>query len=214
MRALLDCCCGVDVHDEIIEACVLKGLVDEPETFHMQFGTKPSDLKQFAAFLTEHKCTVVAMESTGVYWRPVYEAIEDNCPLVINIVVANAAHMKCVPGRKEDEGNAQWAAELLRYGLLTPSFVPERVFRGLREASRLYKKFVGEKCRYSNRIMKLLQAHGFKLSHVLSDILGVSGRNILNIIADRGSLSASDVNVLEAAPPFPLLKYMLLFPAH
>jgi len=193
MQALLYCCCGVDVHDEIIETCILKGFDNEPEKIKKQFRTNPSDLKDFAAHLMKHNCFTAAMESTGVYWRPVYEAIEDHCEHFDRIVVTNAAHMRNVPGRKSDEDDAEWAAVLLRHGLLNASFVPERVFRDLREASRLYKKFVGEKSRYTNRIMKLLQAHGFKLSTVLSDILGVSGRNILKILAERGSLSASDI---------------------
>ena len=194
MQALLSCCCGVDVHDEMIETCILKGIGEEPEIIREQFGTIPRDLKAFAEHLTSHECFVVAMESTGVYWRPVYEAIEDNCEHIESIVVTNAAQMRNVPGRKNDEDDAAWIATLLRHGLLQPSFVPERIFRDLREASRLYKKFVGEKCRYTNRIMKLLQAHGFKLSNVLSDILGASGRNILNILAERGSLSAHEVS--------------------
>jgi len=193
MQALLTCCCGVDVHDEMIETCVLKGAGEEPEIIRKQFGTLPSDLEEFAGYLEEHGCSSVAMESTGVFWRPVYEIIEDSCNHVVDIVVTNAAHMSNVPGRKNDEDDALWIATLLRHGLLDASFVPGRVFRDLREASRLYKKFVGERSRYTNRIMKLLQAHGFKLSNVLSDILGASGRNILTILADRGSLSAHEV---------------------
>jgi len=177
----------------MIETCILKGVGDEPEIIREQFGTAPYELEVFAAHLTAHGCSTVAMESTGVYWRPVYEIIEDKCECVDDIVVTNAAHMSNVPGRKNDEDDAQWIATLLRHGLLDASFVPERIFRDLREASRLYKKFVGEKSRYTNRIMKLLQAHGFKLSNVLSDALGASGRNILNILAERGSLSANEV---------------------
>lgn len=193
MQALLACCCGVDVHDKMIETCILKGVGDEPEVIRKQFGTIPSDLKEFVEHLTQHACSSVAMESTGVFWRPVYEIIEDNCDCVDDIVVTNAAHMSNVPGRKNDVDDAEWIATLLRHGLLDASFVPERIFRDLREASRLYKKFVGERSRYTNRIMKLLQAHGFKLSNVLSDVLGASGRNILHILADRGSLSAHEV---------------------
>jgi len=193
MQTLLSCCCGIDVHDEMIETCIIKGVGDEPEIIRKQFGTTQNDLKSFAEHLMKHECFSVAMESTGVYWRPVYEIIEDNCQRIDNIIVTNAAHMNNVPGRKNDEDDAQWCANLLRHGLLEPSFVPERIFRDLREASRLYKKFVGEKSRYTNRIMKLLQAHGFKLSNVLSDVLGASGRNILNILAERGSLSAHEV---------------------
>jgi transposase len=194
MQALLSCCCGVDVHDEMIETCIVKGFEDEPEIIRKQFKSKPKDLLEFTAHLMEHECFNVGMESTGVYWRPVYEAIEDHCPRFDRIVVANASHMRNVPGRKKDQEDAEWLATLLRHGLLNPSFVPERVFRNLREASRLYKKLVGERCRYVNRIVKLLQAHGFKLSNVLSDVLGASGRNILKVLADRGSLSVADVS--------------------
>lgn len=193
MKALLYCCCGVDVHDEMIETCIVKGFKDEPEIIRKQFGTMPHELRDFARHLMEHDCFNVAMESTGVYWRPVYEAIEDHCEYFESIVVTNAAHMKNVPGKKDDQSDAEWIATLLQYGLLKSSFVPERIFRDLREASRLYKKLVGEKCRYTNRIMKLLQAHGFKLSNVLSDILGASGRNILDALAERGSLSVSEI---------------------
>ena len=193
MQALLFCCCGVDVHDEMIETCIIKGSKDEPEIIRKQFGTKPHDLRDFAMHLMEHDCFNVAMESTGVYWRPIYEAIEDHCEYFEHIVVANASHMKNVPGKKDDQSDAEWIATLLKFGLLKSSFVPERIFRDLREASRLYKKFVGERSRYTNRIMKLLQAHGFKLSNVLSDILGASGRNILYALAERGSLSVSEV---------------------
>ena len=193
MQPLLYCCCGIDVHEAMIETCVLKGLQDEPEIIRKRFGTFPDDLKDFAAYLMESDCYSIAMESTGVYWRPVYEAIEDNCVYTENIVVTNASHMRNVPGRKNDEDDAEWIATLLRHGLLSPSFIPERIFRDLREASRLHKKFVGEKSRYKNRITKLLEAHGFKLSLVLSDVLGVSGHNILNVLAKKGSLSVQDV---------------------
>ena len=193
MQPLLFCCCGVDVHDKMIEACILKGLTDEPELIRKQFSTLPHELKNFAQWLTDNECYHIAMESTGVYWRPIYEAIEDHSQYFEHIVVTNANHMKNLPGRKSDADDAEWIATLLRHGLLSSSFVPARIFRDMREASRLYKKFVAERCRYVNRIEKFLQAHGFKLSHVLSDILCVSGRNILSILAQRGSLSAADV---------------------
>ena len=194
MQALLYCCCGVDVHDEMIETCIIKGFEDEPEIIRKQFQTKPKGLEDFTMHLIEHECFFISMESTGVYWRPVYEAIEDHCERFDKIVVTNAAHMRNVPGRKKDQDDAEWLATLLRHGLLKSSFVPERVFRDLREASRLYKKFVGERSRYVNRIMKLLQAHGFKLSNVLSDVLGASGRNILKALAVRSSLSVEDIS--------------------
>jgi len=183
----------VDVHDEMIETCIIKGLGDEKEFIRKRFGTNPEDLKAFAEHLSNNDCYHIAMESTGVFWRPVYESIEKYCRYVEGIVVTNAAHMRNLPGRKADADDAEWISTLLQHGLLRSSFVPPRAFRDMREASRLYKKFVGEKSRYTNRIIKLLQAHGIKLSLVLADILCMSGRNILNALAEKGSLSEADV---------------------
>ena len=146
MQALLFCCCGVDVHNDMIEACILKGLSDEPQTIRKQFSTLTSDLENFVEWLDSNECYQIAMESTGVYWRPVYECIENNSNYFERILVVNARHMKNLPGRKSDIKDAEWIATLLRHGLLSASFVPEAIFRDLREASRMYKKFVAEKC--------------------------------------------------------------------
>jgi len=194
MQALLYCCCGVDVHENMIEACILKGESDNPKILHRQFKTLQDDLISFTLWLYENECYHIAMESTGVYWRPVYEAIETYSHYVESVIVTNAYEMRNLPGRKTDIKDAEWIATLLRHGLLRHSFIPEKNIRNLREASRLYKKMVAEKSRFSNRIEKLLQAHGFKLSSVLSDILCKSGRNILNVLADRGSLTATDIS--------------------
>ena len=188
MQAILECCCGVDVHRDMIEACIIKG-VEAPQIISKRFSTIPSDLKEFTAWLYENDCYHVAMESTGVYWRPVYEAIEDFSVYYENIIVANAHHMRNLPGRKTDVKDAQWIATLLQHGLLEPSFVPERAIRDLREFSRTYKNCVGEKTRCINRMEKFLQTHGFKLSSVLSDINSVSGLRILSALAQKGSLS-------------------------
>ncbi len=122
--------------------------------------------------------------------------------------------MKSLPGRKSDIRDAEWIATLLRHGLLTASFIPPKEIRTLREASRLYKKFVGEKCRYVNRLEKLLQTHGCKLSSVLSDILCVSGRNILKLLAVRGSLTVQDVAAcLKGKTKYPAEKIHGALPA-
>ena len=192
MQAILECCCGVDVHRDMIEACIIKG-IEAPQIISKRFSTIPSDLKQFTAWLYENDCYHVAMESTGVYWRPVYEAIEEFSVYYENIIVANAHHMRNLPGRKTDVKDAQWIATLLQHGLLEPSFVPERTIRDLREFSRTYKNCVGEKTRCINRLEKFLQTHGFKLSSVLSDINSVSGLRILSVLAQKGSLSLEDV---------------------
>ena len=192
MQAILVCCCGVDVHRDMIEACILKG-VESPQIISKQFSTLPSDLKEFTEWLYENDCYHVAMESTGVYWRPVYEAIEDFSVYYESIIVANAHHMRNLPGRKTDVKDAQWIATLLQHGLLEASFVPERTIRDLREFSRTYKNCVSEKTRCINRMEKFLQTHGFKLSSVLSDIHSVSGLRILSVLAQKGSLSLEDV---------------------
>jgi len=193
MQPILECCCGVDVHKDMIEACIIKGL-NNPELIRRQFSTFPNSLKEFVVWLFENDCYHIAMESTGVYWRPVYEAIEANSAYYENIIVANAHHMRNLPGRKTDVKDAEWIATLLQHGLLEPSFVPERLIRDLREFSRTYKNAVSDKTRYVNRLEKFLQTHGFKLSSVLSDINSVSGINILTLLAQKGRLSISEVS--------------------
>lgn len=193
MQALLECCCGVDVHKDMLQACILKGLSDKPEVFRAEFKTIPADLQNFVQWLKSHDCYHIAMESTGVYWRPVYEAIEEFHKDCQCLMVVNAHHMRNLPGRKSDIKDAEWIATLLRHGLLRASFVPDKLTRALREYSRLYRSFVAEKSRYLNRLEKFLQTHGFKLSTVLSDIYGVSGRNLLYKLAEQGYLQPHDV---------------------
>ena len=192
MQVVLECCCGIDVHRDMIEACIIQG-IDEPKLIHKQFSTIQSELKEFVNWLYENDCYHIAMESTGVYWRPIYEAIEEFSPYYENIIVANAHHMRNVPGKKTDVKDAEWIATLLQHGLLEPSFVPDRIIRNLREYSRTYKNCIGEKGRCINRLEKFLQTHGFKLSSVLSDINSVSGLRILTLLSERGSLSVDDV---------------------
>ncbi len=192
IQPILNCCCGVDVHRDMIEACIISG-TDDAIIFRKQFSTFQSELQEFVSWLYENDCYHIAMESTGVYWIPVYEAIEDFSPYYENIHVINAHHFKNLPGRKTDVQDAEWIATLLRHGLLKGSFVPPRDIRDLREFSREYKNCKNEEVRCKNRIEKFLQRHGFKLSSVLSDITGVSGMGILQALALKGSLSVSDV---------------------
>ena len=194
MNTVLPCACGVDVHEEMIEACIIRESDSEHSILHQRFSTFPDQLVCFVNWLYENDCYHIAMESTGVYWRPVYEAIERHSPYYENIIVGNASHIKNVPGRKSDVKDAQWLATLNIYGLIRNSFVPCEAIRSLREIARTYKKLVGEVSRYKNRIEKFLQSHGFKLSSVLSDIFCVTGRNILNILAQRGSLTLQEIS--------------------
>jgi len=193
MEALLECCCGVDVHRDILQVCILKGLTDNPEVIRAEFKTMPNNLAEFVQWLISHECYHVAMESTGVYWRPVYEAIEESHSDYQSLMVVNAHHMRNLPGRKNDVKDAEWIATLLRHGLLEASFVPDKITRNLREYSRLYRSFTCEKSRYLNRLEKFLQTHGFKLSTVLSNIYGVSGRRLLYKLSETGDLLASDI---------------------
>ncbi len=193
MQALLECCCGVDVHKDMIEVCILKGTGNKPDAVRAQFKTTQSELRNFVAWLSDNQCWYIAMESTGVYWRPVYEIIEEHLQHYEQLMVVNAHHMRNLPGRKNDIKDAEWIATLLRHGLLESSFVPERVIRNLREYSRLHKSFVQEKSRYLNRLEKFLQTHGFKLSSVLSNIMGLSGRNLLNTLVLKGCITPDDV---------------------
>lgn len=194
MNIVLPCACGVDVHEEMIEACIVRKIGSETSFLRQQFSTFPDQLIKFVNWLYENDCYHIAMESTGVYWKPIYEAIERYSPYYENINVGNASHIKNVPGRKSDIKDAEWIATLDSYGLIQNSFVPEEDIRSLREIARTYKKFVGENIRYKNRIEKFLQAHGFKLSSVLSDIFCVTGRNILHALAQRGSLTVDEIS--------------------
>lgn len=196
MEALLECCCGIDVHRDTLQVCILKGLTDTPEVIRAEFKTMQEDLQELVQWLRQYNCNHIAMESTGVYWRPVYEAIEEYHSTCQSLLVVNAHHMRNLPGRKSDIKDSEWIATLLRHGLLSPSFIPDKTIRTLREYSRLYRSFSSEKSRYLNRLEKFLQTHGFKLSSVLSNIYGVSGRRLLYKLAEKGYLVSTDV--LEA----------------
>ena len=194
MEALLYCCCGLDVHKDLIEACILKGTDREPDIIRESFGTTKPELDRLTKWLSKNDCYTVAMESTGVYWRPVYLTLEVQSEYLENLWVVNANHMRNLPGRKSDVADAEWIATLLRHGLLEKSFVPPAPIRDLRECSRLHRTFVQERSRYVNRLEKFLQAHGFKFSSVMSDFLGVTGKTLLYILRDTGALTEADIN--------------------
>lgn len=193
MEALLYCGCGLDIHKEVIEACILRGIDDNPEIIRHTFGTTKPELQLLIEWLEENDCYTVAMESTGVYWKPIYQALETESKYMERIWVVNARHMRNLPGRKTDVKDAEWIATLLRHGLLEKSFVPSMPIRDLRECARLHRVFVQERCRYVNRLEKFLQAHGFKFSSVMKDILCVAGRKLLDILQETGRITAEDV---------------------
>ena len=193
MEALLYCCCGLDVHRDVIEACILRGADAEPEIIRQSFGAAKPELQRLMNWLSQNGCYTVAMESTGVYWKPIFQTLELGAEYMEQLWVVNANHMRNLPGRKSDVADAEWIATLLRHGLLEKSFVPSVPIRDLRECARLHRTFVQERSRYVNRLEKFLQAHGFKFSSVMKDILSVSGRKLLDILQQTGSLTRADV---------------------
>lgn len=179
MQVVYSRCCGLDVHKDSVTACVL---VFDPqgrrEVRKKEFRTYWSGLQRLKMWLYASKVTRVAMESTGVYWKPVWNMLDGHFPLLL----ANPYHMKNIPGRKTDQNDAEWIADLLAHGLLRASFVPPPAIRELRDWTRYRVKLVGEYNRIHNRIHKVLEDANLKLSSVASDILGASGRAMIGAI--------------------------------
>ncbi|GAB6155861.1 hypothetical protein JCM17380_46120 [Desulfosporosinus burensis] len=173
MQVVYSICCGVYVHKKIIVACLRTGTKRELR----QFGSSTGDLREMAKWLEEAKCEMVAMESTGSYWKPVYNVLE---ALGIEVMVVNAQHMKVLPGRKTDAKDAEWISDLLKHGLLKASFIPNKEQRELREVSRYRKSLVEERAREKNRLQKVLEGANIKLTSVLKDVTGASARKLLN----------------------------------
>jgi transposase len=172
-------CGGLDVHKRTVVACVVvPGPGPRPHKEVRTFGTMTDDLLRLADWLVAHQVTHVAMESTGVYWRPIWNILEGT----VELLLANAQHVKQVPGRKTDVKDAEWLADLLRHGLLRGSFVPERPQRELRDLTRYRTTLIRERAAEVNRLQKTLEGANIKLGDVASDVMGVSGRRILEAL--------------------------------
>src|SRR5205809_1436979 len=171
MEVLHDCGCGLDVHAKTVEACLITKGRKELRTF----STMTDELLRLADWLTSAGCTHVAMESTGVYWKPIFNVLEG----LLSVILVNARHVKAVPGRKTDVRDCEWLADLLRHGLLTGSFVPNRAQRELRELTRYRRSLVRERTAEANRLQQTLEGANIKLASVATDILGASGRAML-----------------------------------
>src|ERR671919_1562529 len=169
-------CAGLDVHKKTVVACrVIPGAGGKPTKEIRTFATMTCDLLALSDWLAEGDVTHVAMESTGVYWKPLYNLLEGSFTLLL----VNAQHIKQVPGRKTDVKDCEWLADLLRHGLLRGSFVPERPQRELRELTRYRTALVRERTAEVNRLQKALEGANVKLASVATDIMGRSGREIL-----------------------------------
>ena len=200
-------CCGLDVHKKTVTACLITSTEGaEPLKEMRTFRTMTADLLALADWLQQVGCTHVAMESTGVYWRPVYNILEGQCELL----VVNAQHIKAVPGRKTDVKDAAWLAELLRHGLLRGSFIPSQPQRQLRELTRYRSTLIQDRARALNRLQAVLEDANLKLAAVVSNIYGVSARAMLEaliagqrdveVLAElaRGRLRAKRAQLQEA----------------
>ena len=189
MEVLLERCAGLDVHQASVVCCVLIGVPGRrPQKLLRSFGTTTRELEALRAWLAEHGVTHVGMESTGVYWKPVYAVLEGH----FDLIVGNAHHIKNVPGRKTDVKDAEWIAQLVRHGLITKSFVPPPAVRDLRDLVRHRRTLIETRTAMRNRVLKLLEGANIKLSGVASDVFGVSGMAMLEALA-AGSTGASEM---------------------
>jgi len=175
MEVIYERCCGLDVHKDSIAACILVGRKKEIRTF----GTVTDDLMGLMDWIKENGVQCVAMESTGPYWKPVYNLLELE---EIPAMVVNAQHIKAVPGRKTDVKDSEWIADLLRHGLLKGSYIPGREQRELKELVRYRRSIIEERAREVNRLQKVLEGANIKLGSVVSDIDGVSSRRMLEAL--------------------------------
>jgi transposase len=176
MEVVHRCCCGLDVHKATVVACLLRTTTDGQRTQEVRtFSTMTDGLLALADWLRAAGCDRAAMESTGVYWKPVYNVLEGQ----VTLLVVNAAHIKAVPGRKTDVRDAEWIADLLRHGLLRASFIPDRPQRELRDLTRTRAVLTDEHSAAVNRLQAVLEDANIKLAGVATDIMGVSGRAIL-----------------------------------
>jgi transposase len=177
MDVIIERACGMDVHKDSITACIMT-----PEGKEIQsFSTKTVFLLKLIDWIKQHGCTHVAMESTSVYWKPIVNLLEAED---IVFLVVNAQHIKAVPGRKTDVKDAEWIANLLRHGLLRASYIPDRNQRELRELVRYRRSIIEERARQHNRIQKVLEGANIKLGSVVSDVMGVSAKEMLWAIAE------------------------------
>ncbi len=176
MEVLYHCCCGLDVHAQTVVACLIKDGRKQTRTF----STMTDDLLALLDWLVAEGCTHVAIESTGVYWRPVFNLLEGQ----VEVILVNARHIKAVPGRKTDVKDSEWLADLLRHGLLKASFIPPLEIRELRELIRYRQRVIGDQAAIANRVQRIIESGNIKLGQVASDVMGVSGRLMLRALAN------------------------------
>jgi len=181
-------CAGIDVHKKLLVVCLRIGRKSEIR----EFGTLTHEIRGMAAWLKDNGCQMAAMESTGSYWKPLYNIFEQEG---LPAMVCNAYHIKNVPGRKTDVNDAQWIARCLSQGLLKPSFVPDRQQRELRDMTRFRKSQIEERARNINRLQKFLEGANIKMGSWLSDVEGKSATQLLELVIGKPDFTVDDVAV-------------------
>lgn len=192
MEQLYTTCAGLDVHKQTVVACALRpGATGHQHKEIRTFATTTNALLALADWLRGSGCTHVAMESTGSYWKPVYNILEGQC----TVLLVNAAHIKKVPGRKTDVSDSEWIADLLQHGLLRPSFVPARAQRELRDLTRTRTTLIDERAAVVNRLQAVLEDANIKVAGVATDIMGASGRDMLAALLEGTATAAEMANL-------------------
>ena len=209
IAAVIERCAGIDVGRKNIDVCLMVGAAqDEPTQQIRRFSTLNEDLERMRQWLKENQCTHVAMESTGSYWRPVYNILDDG---EVAVVLANSQHVKNLRGHKTDRNDARWLAHLLRHGMIRPSFIPDRETRELRDLTRRRKQMVGCAADERNRVQRVLQEANVQLGTVLSDVFGESGLNMLDALMNPEATpeQIADLAVRQARKKIPVLRKAL-----
>ena len=181
-------CCGIDVHKQEIVCCLITGQ-NKAET--RKYGTLTKELREMTDWLKSEGCQIVAMESTGSYWKPLYNIFELEG---MEAIIVNAQHMKTIPGRKTDVNDAQWIAKLLRHGLLRASFIPDREQREYRELTRYRNSRIEERAREKNRLQKMLEGANIKLSSHVSKITNQTALRLLNLALGDEELTLEKID--------------------
>ena len=198
MEVMYPRCCGIDVHKASVVVCLRLQHGARAKSEVRKFGTTTAELLGLHAWLTEAECTHVAMESTSVYWKPVFNLLEGS----FAVVLANAYHIKAVPGRKTDVNDSEWIADLLAHGLIRASFIPPAPIRDLRDLTRHRKSLIRDRVKAANRVHKVLETANIKLGNIVSDVLGVAGRAMLDALV-RGETDPTSLAKLARGSLIP-----------
>lgn len=192
MEVIYEKCCGIDIHKETLTACIMIGEGNRIAKKEIRtYRTMTEDIENLRDWLKRESITYIAIESTGIYWRPAYNILEED----FEIILANARHIKNVPGRKTDVADSEWLCKLLRNGLLRGSFIPPKHIRQLRDLTRYRSKLNNNIAMEKNRLQKYLEDANIKLSSVATDALGVSGRKMIKEII-RGNVNVEELSEL------------------